>query len=167
MNQTKQITVASTQVGYLVSIHGQGTVRESPIFKEFALRLFEVDVQVVVDLNRCDYLDSTFLGCLLILQKRSQEQDAGFAIFAAQEKRQQLLHPCRLDLVLNFTEEFPQAEGDSVHLPLEGADPSNLGPHLLETHRQLAELNGPAAATFQQIVTRLEQELNGTAEKRA
>src|SRR5687768_10917844 len=112
-----QLKVGRTGAGYCVRVEGRGTMRESPAVEEFVARSMGGDpVTVVVDLTACDYLDSTFLGCLLGLHKRFGKRagpsaaDPGptpgprFAIAADPERRRKLLGPTRLDLVLKSTD---------------------------------------------------------------
>ena len=63
---------------------------------------------VTLDLSPCEYLDSTFLGCLLTLHKRSVEvADTRFLVVADEGTRQRLLNPTRLDAVLQFAADHP------------------------------------------------------------
>src|SRR4051812_10134118 len=65
------IKVGRTCTGYRLRVEGRGTLRESPAVAEFAGRAFEDGAStLVVDLLACDYLDSTFLGCLVNLHRR-------------------------------------------------------------------------------------------------
>ena len=66
------LKVARTSTGYCVRIEGRGTMRESPAAAEFVLRSLEKAPApgITVDLSGCDYLDSTFLGCLVEMQRR-------------------------------------------------------------------------------------------------
>src|SRR4051812_9057346 len=63
------VKVGRTTAGYRLRVEGTGTMRESPAVSEFAGHaLGDGASTLVVDLTACDYLDSTFLGCLVNLQ---------------------------------------------------------------------------------------------------
>jgi anti-anti-sigma regulatory factor len=136
-------------------------MRESPAAGEFALRSLEVETTtLVVDLWACDYLDSTFLGCLVEMKKRAgKAAPARFGVSAPEDKSRKLLGPTKLDLVLKPTSEPPQVAGEFVTLP--SADPASpdLMRHVMECHRLLAALGGPQQAAFAAIADNIEREL--------
>src|SRR5437016_6281177 len=95
--QESRLRVGLTASGYLVQVEGRGTLRESPALHEFAVQ--SLDGQrgpgtVVVDLSHCDYLDSTFLGCLVSLHRKyNRTQPHRFQVAAPYDKCQRLLAP--------------------------------------------------------------------------
>ncbi len=80
-------------------------------------------------------------------------------MFADDSVREKLLATVRLDRFLDFTEQRPQCLGEPVVLDVSILERTEFGHHLLETHRKLAELGGPAAGVFRRAVEQLEQEL--------
>ena len=156
------LKVARTPTGYCIRIEGRGTMKESPCAGQFASRSFEAEgATVVVDLAACEYLDSTFLGCLVEMKKRAgRTAPERFAVSAPAEKAKKLLGPTRLDVVLRPTEEPPQVVGEYVTLA--AADPAgaDVMRHVMECHRLLAELGGPQQAAFAAIADNIERELN-------
>lgn len=166
------LKVARTPTGYCIRIEGRGTMRESPAAAEFAGKSLEAEsATLVVDLSACDYLDSTFLGCLVEMRKRAgRAAPPRFLLSAPDDRVKKLLGPTKLDLVLSFTAEPPQVVGNFVTLP--AADPSSpeLMRHVMECHRLLADLGGPQQAAFAAIADNIERELGkagGTAGKPA
>jgi hypothetical protein len=67
---------------------------------------------------------------------------------------------CRLDQILSFTDQLPEHVGAAIELPIPSLPRREYCAHLLDTHRQLADLGGPSAETFQRIVDQLKQELD-------
>ena len=63
--------VAPAHNGFVIRVQGRGTSAHSPALANFVRGCFEQDSQacVAMDLLGCQYLDSTFLGCLLNLQR--------------------------------------------------------------------------------------------------
>src|SRR5688500_13216265 len=110
------VRVGRTQGGYSVRVEGRGTMRESPAVYAFLSESLEREpVTVAVDLTACDYLDSTFLGCLLGLHKRfGRSAGPRFVIAADAEHRKKLLGPTRLDVLLKPAEAAPPTIGPWV-----------------------------------------------------
>ena len=163
MSIPSAVKVARTPTGHCVRVEGRGTMRESPAAAEFAARTLQVpQASVVIDLSACDYLDSTFLGCLVELQKRAGRlTPPRFVVSAPPEKVKKLLAATKLDMVLTTTAEPPTATSD--YLTLAGADPSSpeVMRHVMECHRRLAEIGGPQHAAFAAIADSIEKELLG------
>jgi hypothetical protein len=138
-------------------------MRESPAAHEFARHVLDTeDVTLVFALESCEYLDSTFLGSLVDLHRRYGKQDPPrFLLAASPEKRQRLLGPNHLDKLLKTVEDNPEVKGEECVLPHQVKEPSELGMHVMECHRRLAELAGPNQAAFQEIADGLSRELVG------
>ena len=71
MSDPCTLTIHRTKFGYLLRLVGRGTMRESPTVRDFACGAIEDGAEFVVDLSACEYLDSTFLGCLVLLHKHT------------------------------------------------------------------------------------------------
>ena len=155
--------LARTERGFLIRIVGRGTFRESPTFRETVVQCLQrhPEAQVVVDLAECQYLDSTFLGALIWLHKYAGERSPDRLQFHADSsKARQLLSMCVLDRVLNITDRCPQPMGESVQIELLSLDREDLGRHIEQSHRKLAELGGQHESTFAGIANRLRKELD-------
>ena len=165
MSAPSALKVARTPTGHCVRVEGRGTMRESRTASEFAARSLAVpDATVVVDLSACDHLDSTFLGCLVEIQKRAgTSSPPRFLVSAPHDRVKKLLAPTKLDLVVKTTAQPPDVVGDYVVLP--SADPASpdVMRHVMESHRRLAELGGPQQAAFAAIADSIEKELGGKA----
>ena len=156
-------------------------MKESPAVQEFVSRtLGPVGAAhpgaaqagaVTVDLSGCEYLDSTFLGCLLGLYKqyggKGAREGAGaspsppFAVAAPPERLAKLFGPTRLDRLLRAEKEPPHVAGEWVPLAIDQPtlDKRDLTQHVMECHRRLAEVEGPQQAAFRRIAEQLEREL--------
>ena len=152
-----------TAEGFIVRVVGRGTAQESPSLSAFVGQYLEAHEQasLFVDLSGCDYLDSTFLGCLLTLHQQCQGRDAfDFHVVADDAKRKKLLSPTKLDSVLEVTAGGPQALGGFVDMTLTKLDKRAFGRHVVDSHRALADLPCPQAGLFRKIADQLAQELN-------
>jgi len=155
------VKVGRTRLGYRIRIEGRGTLRESPAVRAFARQVFEEEpASLVIDLTACDYLDSTFLGCLVHLLRYDGTTAAPRLLLAAHPQDcKRLLAPNCLDTLFKVTEDCPEVIGEDLELPPLTASRDDLGRHVLECHRRLVELGGPNRDAFQGVVDRLDQEL--------
>jgi anti-anti-sigma regulatory factor len=157
------LRVGRTASGFLVQVEGRGTVSESPALHEFAVQSLDAlrgPSTVVVDLSHCDYLDSTFLGCLVSLHRKyNRTSPHRFQVAASCDKRQMLLAPTHLNHLLDVTEVCPEPISDVLEVSRPILLSADLGRHVMECHRRLAELGGSRAASFQSIADRLAREL--------
>jgi hypothetical protein len=134
-------------------------MRESPTVRDFIGGAIDDGAQVTLDLSQCEYLDSSFLGCLVMLQRRGDPARQQFHVFADMAQQEALLSGCQLQKLLSFAPQLPPATGESVELQAVNLQRTEFCGHLLETHRELAKLEGPAAATFQRIADQIAQDL--------
>ena len=160
MENNCSIEIYRIHTGYLFRIVGRGTLRESPAVRDFVCGAIEDGADVVMDLSQCEHLDSTFLGCLVILHQRAELDGGSFSVFADELVRQRLFGVSHLDKIIVFVEQLPECLGSSVQLQITKLDRKEFCQHLLATHRRLAELGGPAAETFQRIVEQLQREFD-------
>ncbi len=114
----------------------------------------------MIDLSGCDYLDSTFLGCLVDLHKRhGRGRPPRFEVAAPRRCAAACSPSSRLDALLNLIDEAPEVVGEELDLPAVAAGPAELGRHVMECHRRLAELGGPDQAAFERIADQFAREL--------
>lgn len=155
-----QVLVGRHDGGYLVQVIGQGTMRQSPAFREFVEQCFcQGGGPVTVDMSRCDYLDSTFLGCLVGLEKRCEHDRDRFVIAADRAARIRLFSTTVLDRYLQFIDDSPMAISELIDLDTPELAPQELGRHVMHSHRQLAGLDCKDADKFRSIADRLQDEL--------
>ena len=159
MDPACQIEIYCVESGYLFRIVGRGTLRESPAVRDFVYGALDDGADIVIDLNECEHLDSTFLGCLVILTQRSNQTTGSLGLFASDKTKQRLFGTSHLDRVLTFTDEHDECIGAPVSLQITNLERREFCQHLLDTHEKLAQLGGPSAETFQRIVVQLKQEL--------
>lgn len=135
---------------------------QSPAFHEFVVHaLGEGPQTVCVDVDQCTYLDSTFLGSLLDLHRKyGTGESPRFRVFAGEESRRKLFSATHLHKVFRFVEGLPEPIAAWVDLcPGPLPSKSEMARHVMECHRRLAEIDGPAQKTFALIADRLEREL--------
>jgi hypothetical protein len=128
-----------------------------------ALRTLEGDDSSVItfDLVACDYLDSTFLGCLTSLyQHYGRSHPPRVLLVASLERRKKLFGACRLDALLQFVDLAPTEVGNLIPVPsCDDTDPRELAAHVMACHRALASIDSPMRPAFERIADQLEKEL--------
>jgi anti-anti-sigma regulatory factor len=157
-----RLKIASTEHGCCVRVEGRGTMRESPAAKTVGERTLSADPEatVVFDLSACDYLDSTFLGCLMALARSPHAgEKKRFAVAAPADVRKKLLGACRLDRLIPCFDVAPVTVGEWVYVPAADVDPKSMTRHIMEAHRLLAEVDSPMKVAFTRIADELEKEL--------
>jgi anti-anti-sigma factor len=151
-----------TDQGYCLKILGRGTMHESPAVDAFIASAMDGGADsVILDLNQCTYLDSTFLGCLVDLHRRYSRQKPPRLLIAADDSKVKLLlHPTRIDAILKIVANASACLGDCIPLPIEAShDKTAFSRHVMECHRHLAEIEGPNQAKFAMIADQMAKEL--------
>jgi len=150
--------------GLVVRLVGRGTMQESLAFRAAVERSLDGAV-VVFDATRCDYVDSTFLGCL-IWAKKTCEQTAAcqFVIAAAAATRIKLFSMSSLNGYFDFVDASPESVDKFVTIDIEKLDPKELGLHVMRCHELLADMGGSRAPAFKAVADRLAKELGVKAD---
>lgn len=146
--------------GRLVRVVGRGTMQESPAFQEAVKPHLDHEL-VVFDASECEYLDSTFLGCLVGAQKVAKTSPTGrFAIVAGEADRARLFSLSALHKYFEFLETCPEPVCELESAEAAPLEKKTLGRHVADCHADLAERGGPEAPTFQAIAQRMSEELD-------
>lgn len=157
------LEVGRTAEGYVVRVEGRGSMHESPGLKEFVSHALgeAPEADFTVDLSHCDYLDSTFLGCLVGLHAQFNAKGGHrLQIAGSDDKLGELFGPSGLERILPRHEAGDDVVESWVAVPAAELDRAELGRHLLECHRKLAEVGGPQAAVFADVADQIERDLS-------
>jgi anti-anti-sigma regulatory factor len=137
---------------------------ESPAFR----KLVEANLSrgpVYFDASQCEYLDSTFLGCLIALQKTSEQACGHFAIAASHETQLKLFSLSSLYKYFDFVEPHMEEVNNLEPVDIERLDSASLGRHVMQCHGTLAERGGLEAPAFRAIAESLAEELGDSSAK--
>ena len=162
LTSQSRIWAHRTADGYMVRVEGHGKMCESLALRRFVeSTLCDNSLSLCIDLNQAQYLDSTFLGCLIRLQKRWRQcQQGSFQIIATSQQVELLLAPSQLHRLLAISSEEKPRIGKEVPLETQKIEAESLGQHILECHRQLAEVEGPDQDVFRRVANQLANDLN-------
>ena len=157
-----EIKACRTTAGYLIRVEGRGTLRESPAVRDFAFQCLAQQRALTLsfDLGPCEYLDSTFLGCLVGLHRRVQDvpqlemtvlrrPGGAAAIVGGHAARQ----------AISLHRDGPRAGGSVGVARRAELEKHEFGQHVLECHQRLSELECPSAAAFKTVADQLAREL--------
>jgi anti-sigma B factor antagonist len=135
-------------------VEGRGTMNQSLPLRRCAERCLKNGTnRVCVDLARCTYMDSTFLGTLLTLHKTLTQNPGGELILIAPS-----LACSKILQQMGLADVFPPG---AVELPAdvtwtelagEDADPGSFKRNIAQAHEELANLPGPAGEQFKAVV---------------
>ena len=164
MSPPSVVKVGRIRSGYRIRVEGRGTLRESPAVHEFAVHALRDGAStLVVDLSACEYLDSTFLGGLVDLHRRhGAGQPPRLLIAASPAVRRQAFAANHLEPLFRYVDECPEVIGEDRIIPAPTLRASDLGSHILECHRRLAEVGGPNQSAFGAVAEGLTRELAGS-----
>ncbi|RYD33539.1 MAG: anti-sigma factor antagonist [Verrucomicrobiaceae bacterium] len=151
-----------------IRCEGKGSFLNSPTLKEFGdERIAGGERCLVVDLEGCTGMDSTFMGTLAGMAARLTAQDeAVLQVAEPGARNRRSLEDLGLDFMMEIDPpEAPwRGKTDQVRTRLEA--PRKVVPgqlqrtiHVLEAHQTLADANDKNARTFSNVVTMLESEL--------
>jgi anti-anti-sigma regulatory factor len=154
-----QVLVGRTRDGVVVRLIGRGTMNESSAFRAVVERSLETGI-VVFDATRCEYLDSTFLGCLIGCKKSCEQfPNRRFLIAASPATRTRLFCTSSLDQYFDFIDTCPETIGESIAMDVRKLEPAELGQHVMRCHETLADMGGREAAAFKAVADRIASEL--------
>lgn len=159
-----------------IRCEGKGSFLNSPALKAFSLeRIAAGETCLVVDLQACTGMDSTFMGTLAGMASRLSANDgAALQIADAGERNRHSLEDLGLDFLMEIDPEKAIWSGsvDAVraalkpHRPVTALGQIQRTEHVLEAHKVLSETNERNLRAFSNVVTLLESELE-TKQKQA
>jgi anti-anti-sigma regulatory factor len=150
--------------GLVVRIVGHGTMQESLAFRAAVERSLDADL-VVFDATCCDYVDSTFLGCLIWAKKACEQTRAcRFVIAALAPTRVKLFSMSSLHGYFDFIDASPEPLEKLVTVDIDKLDPTTLGRHVMRCHQLLAAMGGTRAGAFKAVAEQLAKELGEEAD---
>lgn len=154
------LKVGRTSTGYCVYVEGHGTLHESHALDEFAhIAAGSGPYTLTLDLSNCDYLDSTFLGCIVSFQRHSAAAAPAFAIVNPSDRCRKLFKDLRLESILTILQDARPQVTELETIPTESRNPQEIAQHIMQCHRRLAEIESPKQAVFAKIADQFEKEL--------
>lgn len=174
MNASSTILVGRIGKLFWLRVEGRGTFQNSVQVKK-ALQAVVANGthDLVVDLERCPMMDSTFLGTLTGAALSLREKNGGsLSVLNANARNLQLLSDLGLDHIMEVDAEgkaWP-AEREMACAQLSTCKERGAScktehtQHVLHAHQTLADMNGGNEGRFRDVIHFLEKELEGSPE---
>jgi len=139
-------------------VEGWGTMSHSLPLRQYAEAcLGQGATALRIDLQHCDYMDSTFLGTLVCLSRKfGRCAPEGFGLVGPSSRCRELLAKMKLDAVLPVRPaDLPQ--GGWTELPC-SKDEEGFQSCVVQAHQELANVPGPAGDCFHDVAAALIRE---------
>ncbi|MEQ9408267.1 MAG: STAS domain-containing protein [Fuerstiella sp.] len=160
MTTTSTFCIGSTDATIVARVTGHGTRDHCVAFVEEVTAAVQQadDHTLIVDVEQCEYLDSTFLGCLVTLYQKTETR---MSVCASDQQKKKLFSSARIDRLIPIRQPADVMEPDQWHPICNSTDVETtvLVKRVAEAHRRLAEIEGPNAAVYGQVADQLESEL--------
>lgn len=165
-----ELLVAVRKCCAMVKVNGRGTYKAGPSLKRFCTSAISKGcTQIILDMEDCLAMDSTFMGVLAGLALRIQREVNGeLAAINLTPKTASLLSTLGLDRLVTCYQagKLPKTFKSCLvaNLALEGLDLGSDEKRLsletmLEAHQHLAEMTPENSTRFRDVITYLDQDL--------
>ncbi len=146
-------------------VEGRANMQQSLPLRRLAERALDEGTPALhFDLRQCTYMDSTFLGTLLLLKKHVEAHGGDFALVCPSACCCRLLQQMGLaDVYPVRTDEEPLT-GEPAELIGTADDIEMFKLNVVQAHQELAGISGPAGETFTPVARSLTEALE--AERR-
>ncbi|MCC6546747.1 STAS domain-containing protein [Candidatus Sumerlaeota bacterium] len=159
----------------LVRVIGRGNFCNSVPFKNFSLKMQEsAGTRMIIDLQYCESMDSTFMGVLAGMCLTQMKSNAGrISVVNANEHCRRLLKNLGiihlLDLRTGDVAEVQRAEDEDKFAPAKCPQGSRVEQicTMLEAHRELVRLDQKNEVQFQAVIEYLEKSLQEERDSKA
>lgn len=173
---TPQTTILVGLIGkvFWLRVEGRGTFQNSLQVKRALQAVMAGGLRnLVVDLERCPMMDSTFLGTLTGAALNLREGSGGgtLSVLNANQRNQQLLTSLGLDHILDLDVEGTAWPDERRLAGVQLANCQEKGAsckeehthHILQAHQTLSSLSDINQGRFRDVIQFLEKELGGSA----
>ena len=163
MSNSSSILVGSAAGAVWMKIEGRGTFENCQGLKEFSRRMIaKGHAEFVLDLEKCELMDSTFMGTLAALAFSLRETSGGcLRVVRANTRNFSLLESLGLDHLFSVEPDpigpAPASlkKTDSV-APAQDSEEARA--HILQAHEALVEADPRNAVRFQDVIEYLKSE---------
>ncbi|MEM9080909.1 MAG: STAS domain-containing protein [Verrucomicrobiota bacterium] len=167
MTSSDNIEVGDVDGSKWVRVNGKGSFMSSPRVKEYVEDCLEGGCEeVVVDLDVCPAMDSTFMGTLAGLALKLQQRKGHLTVVGLSERNRDSLVDLGLDAILDLEGEDGASEWDGRMGEIrEGLQPwsaeasgAAAAEEVLEAHRKLCDVDQRNEEKFGSVLEVLEKE---------
>lgn len=151
------IEVAETEHTAYIKVHGKGTFKMAPDFKDFVEREMEKNMRgILIDLYSCETLDSTFIGTITSLTlKYINSNKSRIRLFNVNQHIRSILKNLGLLNVLDIFDDDNSSTQNFQNISSANRSKIEIAGLMLDAHETLASLNDKNAAEFKNVVDML------------
>jgi anti-anti-sigma regulatory factor len=162
VSKASSILVGDTNGIVWMKVEGRGTFENSQCLKDFVRRMISKGRhEFVVDLEKCELMDSTFMGTLASVAFSLRDiKDGLLRVVRANARNFSLLESLGLDHLFELEPFLDGPQPDSLQRA--GAcevDPDEARSMILAAHEALVEADPRNAIRFQDVIEYLQQEV--------
>ena len=155
----------------VIRIGGRGTFHNSPCLEKLEEEFCRQNenVRFIIDLEKCNYMDSTFMGVLAYMGTNQIKRGVGkMTVLNQTNHTLKLLSTLGLTQILDVhfdksTEYLKNADFEVAECPEQ--DKYTQIVHMLEAHKKLIDIDGRNEVQFEKVVTLLSESLKREEEK--
>ena len=154
---TDFIEVAESGHTAYIKIHGKGTFKLAPDFKDFVEQEMKKNMRgILIDLYSCETLDSTFIGTITSLTlKYANSNKSRIRLFNVNKHIRSILKNLGLINILDIFDEENAPEEKFESIASGNKSKIEIAGLMLDAHETLASLNNKNAAEFKNVVEML------------
>ena len=171
MNDKNQILVGKFDNISWIRCEGKGSFQNSPRMKQWSESHIEAGGDcVVIDLEACSGMDSTFMGTMAgVAMKLTKLPNGSLQVVGANHKNKSSLEDLGLSMLLDIDpqDDTWQSDIDIIRESLEASSNSsnNNVKHVYDAHKQLCEVDENNDEKFSTVLDVLEAELKNRSDK--
>jgi len=156
-NTADFIEVAETGQTAYIKVHGKGTFKMAPDFKDFVEQEMKKNIRgILIDLYSCETLDSTFIGTITSLTlKYINSNKSRIRLFNVNKHIRSILKNLGLLNVLDIFDEENTSTAKFKNIASGNKSKIEIADLMLDAHETLASLNDKNAAEFKNVVEML------------
>ena len=118
---------------------------------------------MVIDLEECVGMDSTFMGVLAGLAGRLKKTSQALELINLSEKNAQLLKTLGVDRILSFYQNshgHPQAAQKTESVPTDQATKKEMAETALQAHEKLVQISEENLPKFKRVIELLKEDVD-------
>jgi len=159
-SKSSSIHVGSAAGTIWMKVEGRGTFENCQGLKEFSRRMIaKGHAEFVLDLEKCELMDSTFMGTLAALAFSLRDSRGRLRVVRANTRNFSLLESLGLDHLFSVEPEPSDPAPSSLKKTgASGQDTEETRVQMLEAHEALVEADPRNAVRFQDVIEFLKSE---------
>ncbi len=147
-----------------IRINGRGSFKIAAPLKQFVAKVVAQQPisMVVIDLEECIGMDSTFMGSIAGLAGRLKKNNQSLELINLSEKNTQLLKTLGVDQVLSF---YSDTHGHQLNaqktnaMPVDPLSQKEMAEQALQAHEDLVQISDENLPKFKQVIDLLKEDV--------